>query len=95
MQKATARYQTPNGRKYLVQLCKHFGHKINVEYTEDKGRCELPIGPAEMTADDEGITFEVSAADEEGLDRAKDVITSHLARFAFRENLEKLDWSAA
>ncbi|QKV18658.1 DUF2218 domain-containing protein [Oricola thermophila] len=95
MPKATARYRTENGRKYLVQLCKHFAHKIEVDYTEEKGRCELPPGPAEMFADDEGITFVVSAEDEERLDKVKDVITSHLARFAFREKLEKLDWTAA
>ena len=95
MLKATARFRTENGRKYLVQLCKHFAHRIEVEYTEEKGRCMLPSGRAEMAADDEGITFVVSAEEETGLERAKDVISSHLARFAFRENLEDLPWSAA
>lgn len=95
MQKAKARFETPNGRKYLVQLCKHFGHKTEVSYTEEKGWCALSQGPAEMFADDRGITFVVSAADPSGLDRAQDVIVKHLARFAFREKLEHLDWSAA
>lgn len=95
MLKATARFRTGHGRKYLVQLCKHFAHKIEVEYTEERGRCMLSSGPADMAADDEGITFVVSAEDEAGLDGAKDVITRHLARFAFRENLGELSWSAA
>lgn len=95
MMKATARFRTEHGRKYLVQLCKHFAHKIEVDYTEERGRCELSSGPAEMAADDEGITFVVSAEDETGLDRAKDVIARHLARFAFREDPGELPWSAA
>lgn len=93
MKTATARFETPNGRKYLVQLCKHFGHKTEVEYTEDDGRCALSTGPAEMHADDGGITFRIQAEDATGLERGKDVITSHLVRFAFRENLEELSWS--
>jgi len=95
MQKATAHFPTDHGRKYLVQLCKHFAHKIEVDYTEETGRCALPPGPAEMSADDSGITFVVNADDELGLERAKGIITSHLVRFAFREKLEELSWSAA
>lgn len=92
MLKATSRFETVNGRKYLAQLCKHFAHKVEVDYTDERGRCALPTGPAEMFADGGGITFTVSAEDELGLERAKGVITSHLVRFAFRENLEDLAW---
>ncbi|MCI5076641.1 DUF2218 domain-containing protein [Oricola sp.] len=95
MQKATARFETAHGRKYLAQLCKHFGHKTEVEYSEDEGRCALSTGPAEMHADDGGITFDVHAEDAAGLERAKGIIVSHLVRFAFRENLEELAWSEA
>lgn len=95
MQKATARFETEHGRKYLVQLCKHFGHKTEVEYTGDKGRCVLSPGPADMFADDEGITFVVTAQDATGVERLQEIVTKHLARFAFRENLEDLSWSAA
>jgi hypothetical protein len=95
MQQATARFETANGRKYLVQMCKHFAHKTEVEYTDEKGRCVLSPGPADMVADEEGITFIVSAEDETGLQRLQEIITRHLVRFAFRENLEDLSWSAA
>ena len=45
----TARYETSNGSKYLQQLCKHFAHKIAVEYDDHRGSAALPTGPAIMT----------------------------------------------
>lgn len=92
MPSATGRLETPNGSKYLQQLCKHFSHKIAVTYDETSGHCAMPLGPAEMRADPEGLTVTVTAADSSGLERAKGVIDSHLARFAFRENFEKMPW---
>ncbi|GAB4361073.1 MAG: DUF2218 domain-containing protein [Oricola sp.] len=95
MQKATACFRTKHGRKYLVQLCKHFAHRVEVEYTPERGRCVLSPGQADMVANDDGITFVVSAEDDAGLARAKDIVTQHLVRFAYRENLRELSWSAA
>ncbi|MCQ1798643.1 DUF2218 domain-containing protein, partial [Neorhizobium galegae] len=31
---ATTEWRTEHGGKYLVQLCKHFAHKIDVSYSE-------------------------------------------------------------
>ncbi|KFB11279.1 DUF2218 domain-containing protein [Nitratireductor basaltis] len=98
MPTATASYQTENGRRYLIQLCKHFAHKIDVEYDAEhggNGRCSFGPAAAKMSADDTGIRFALSAPDEESLDRGKGVIESHLVRFAFREKLERLDWKSA
>jgi len=87
-----ARFETPNGSKYLQQLCKHFGHKVEVEYDETRGRAALPPGPAELTPDDGGLHMTVSAGDEEGLGRARHIVEDHLKRFAFREEFDALDW---
>lgn len=38
---------------------------------------------------------EVEAPDAAGLERAQGVIDSHLVRFAFREEFEKMDWTPA
>ncbi|PJE31846.1 hypothetical protein SAMN06297129_1877 [Pseudooceanicola antarcticus] len=95
MQTATAHFETDQGSKYLQQLLKHFAHKIEVNYTETEGRAALPPGPAELRADATGLHMQVSAESDEGLDRAKHIIEDHLVRFAFRENLEKLDWQEA
>lgn len=88
-----SRFETPNGSKYLKQLCKHFAHKVEVEYDDANGRADLPPGPATMSADAEGISITITAADEKGLGTARFIIEDHLTRFAFRENLTKLIWS--
>ena len=31
-------FTTPNASKYLQQLCKHFAHKVDVEYDETRGK---------------------------------------------------------
>jgi len=90
MLKTYARWPTENASKYLQQLCKHFGHKVEVSYTPSEGRADLPMGPSVMTADAEALTIEVTAPDAEGLTRAKGVIDSHLKTFAFREGFERM-----
>ncbi|WP_425050807.1 DUF2218 domain-containing protein [Psychromarinibacter sp. S121] len=88
-----ARWETANASKYLQQLCKHFAHKVEVDYGPTEGRAALPMGPSVMTADAEALTIEVTAPDAEGLERAKGVIDSHLVRFAFREEFERMPWA--
>lgn len=90
--KSVANLQTEYGKKYLGQMCKHFAHKIDVSYTETHADCPMPPGPATMDADDNGITFTVTAQTEDGLAQAKYIIESHIVKFAFREKLESLDW---
>ncbi|MBY6048795.1 DUF2218 domain-containing protein [Vannielia litorea] len=88
----TGRFATQSASKYLQQLCKHFGHKIDVRYDASSGECALPVGPAKLRAEDDALVVEVTAPSEEGLTRARAVIDNHLVRFAFRENFETMDW---
>lgn len=94
MLKTDAYWKTENGSKYLQQLCKHFGHKIEVAFTETEATIPFPFGPAALRADEGGLWIEVSGEDDETLTRAKGVIDSHLARFAFREEFEHMPWAA-
>lgn len=91
----TGTFQTSNASKYLQQLCKHFAHKIEVEFDETSGRAALPAGPATLTATDDALRVEISAETGEGLERARHVIDDHLKRFAFREGFEQMAWGAA
>ncbi|UYV36842.1 DUF2218 domain-containing protein [Rhodobacteraceae bacterium D3-12] len=86
-------FTTPNGSKYLVQLCKHFAHKIDVEYDETNGRAALPSGAAELLADTDGLNISITSEDEKQLGMAQHVIEDHLKRFAFREEFDALNWS--
>lgn len=88
----TARMTTPHGAKYIAQLCKHFAHKVEVEWAETTGRAALPPGPAEMVVDAEGLSFRLQAEDARGIIQARFAIDSHLVIFAHRETFFGLDW---
>jgi hypothetical protein len=89
---ATAHCETPHADKYLQQLCKHFAHKVEVEYGDGRGECRFSCGTATMDAGPKELEIRVEAADAEALSETKQVIESHLVRFAFRENLQPLAW---
>lgn len=89
----TAIVPTEYASKYLQQLCKHFGHKVPVEFTSEEGRITLPFGSCDFKADNAQLTLTVSG-DEDKLERIEQVMADHLKRFAFREKIE-LDWQVA
>jgi len=91
-QTSTGCFKTDNASKYLQQLCKHFGHKVGSQFDTTTGRVDFPFGPATMAASDTALEVTVEAPDSDGLARARGVIDSHLARFAFREEFEAMEW---
>ncbi|MGH7002936.1 MAG: DUF2218 domain-containing protein [Alphaproteobacteria bacterium] len=91
-----ARISTPSGSRYLVQLCKHWGHKFAVDYTPAKGKVTFAADrAASFEAGPESLLMRVEVADEGMLARMQDVVVEHLKRFAFRENLGDVQWSSA
>jgi hypothetical protein len=85
-------FTTERASQYLASLCKHFGHKVPVEYNAAAGRIELPFGGCDLTADATALTLTARAEALVDLDKTIGVITSHLERFAFREN-PRLAWA--
>lgn len=83
-----------DARKYMLQLCKHWSHKLDVAYDDATGsivfddarRCDLAV-------DGETLTLKVEAADEEALERTQNTVVNHLKRFAFREDFGDIAWS--
>ena len=92
MPKATAKFETAKGSKYLQQLCKHFSHKLDVSFTKTSGKIALPTGPAALEANSNFLRITVEADDIETLKRAKNIIDKHLIKFAFRENIQGVNW---
>ncbi len=77
---------TDHASRYLQQLCKHFGHKVPVEYVPEEGRINFPFGTCTLRA--EGASLILTAvAESDNRDRLEQVIGDHLARFAFREKI--------
>jgi len=93
---ATATVKTTNAHRYLGQFCKHFAHKLPVDLDPGNasGKVDFGAGTCRLAADDEALTLDVIAPAAEEVTRLQDVVTRHLARFAFREDLA-LTWQTA
>ncbi|MDH1262408.1 DUF2218 domain-containing protein [Pseudomonas sp. GD03944] len=81
--------ETPG--RYIGRLCKHFAHKIPVEFDEQHGRIEFEMGLALLTAEAGGLRLSVQSNDAAGLEKLQHVVASHFERFAWQEALT-LDW---
>lgn len=87
MPTSTTRVTTEHARKYMVQLAKHWTHRMPaLTYDDARADVPLPSGPLVIEADNAGLTLTLSADDAE-MDRMKGVVEEHLNRFAFRETL--------
>jgi uncharacterized protein len=85
--KRRAEVRTASGSRYLQQLCKHWGHKLKVEFTPSHGEIGLPFGPCVLDADDAQLTIVIASDDPAALPRFQSVVEEHINRFAFRETL--------
>ena len=90
---SSAIVRTENASRYLQQLCKHFAHKIEVEFTPIHGVCRFSVGTATLEADPSQLTIVAEARDDGALGETQHVVESHLLRFAFREELGTLAWN--
>ena len=90
--KSSATVPTANAGRYMVQLCKHFGHKIPTEWNDHEGKITFAMGEVALRAGPQTLMMVASAADAERLARVEQVTDSHLKRFAFREPDMTVDW---
>lgn len=96
---AHAEWHGKLARRYLIQLCKHFQHRIPVTVEEGdpataSGTIAFEAGTCALHAEAEVLAFTVSAPDAESLAKVEDVVSRHFERFAFREEV-KLAWQPA
>ena len=77
--------KTDKAAKYLVQLCKHFAHKVEVDLSDTKGDVAFPMGPCTITAEDSALVFAGQSHKPEGIEAMKGIIVVHLDKFAWRE----------
>lgn len=102
MTSSTAQVPTGSGSKYLQQLCKHWAHNLQVEFTPEKGTVIFPKnargaewpgdGLVTMTAHPESLECRIDATSAGQLEGLKGALARHLDRFAFREAPLKFDW---
>ena len=89
--KSSASIETAKASSYLQQLCKHFGHKLDVEFSPEAGTISFDFGKAALSAENGVLLMSANADTEEDHARLERVLASHLERFAFREDLT-INW---
>ncbi|RKE53353.1 MULTISPECIES: DUF2218 domain-containing protein [unclassified Sphingomonas] len=96
MSVSVARVPTHSASKYLQQLAKHWSHKMEVTFSEEEGRIAFPNSAVlEMRADSESLDVGLTVPEGGDVDRMREVVSSHLDRFAFREAPLTFDWVTA
>ena len=93
MSRSVARVPTLSASRYLQQLAKHWSHKMEVDFTPEEGTILFPKGSKlDMRADSETLDIVLTVPDGEDTARMREVVSSHLDRFAFREAPLTFDW---
>jgi hypothetical protein len=88
MPQASTDISTEHASRYLQQLCKHWSHKMQVEFDPLRGRIVFPSGAVTMLqASPTGLAVLIETDDEQALDQLEVVVAEHIKRFAFREEL--------
>jgi hypothetical protein len=85
MKHSEARIKTERASIYLQQLCKHFAHRLPVEFTRERGQITFSVGTCRLAADAGELTLSAEAADDAQLAQLQEVVARHLVRFAFRD----------
>ncbi|MEH3046935.1 DUF2218 domain-containing protein [Sphingomonas adhaesiva] len=93
MSVSIARVPTASASRYLQQLAKHWSHKMEVGFSAQEGRIAFPNGAVlEMRADSATLDVVLTVPEGEDAARMREVVSSHLDRFAFREAPLTFDW---
>lgn len=92
MNTIAAHVKTPNGGKYVKQLCSHWKHKFDVEIEGETGRIPFPNAVATLAGDPEGIAITITGENREKVEYLTDVVARHIDRFAFREAPLTYEW---
>ncbi len=96
MSVSIARVPTGSASRYLQQLAKHWSHKMEVVFSPEEATITFPNGSRlDMRADSETLDVALSVPEGEDVARMREVVASHLDRFAFREAPLTFDWKEA
>lgn len=86
---------TANAKRYMVQLCKHFGHRAAASFDERSGRIRFEAGEVRLRWSPRTLMVIIDTGAADALARLEQVVESHLKRFAFREPELTVEWSRA
>ncbi len=87
-----AKVPTTNASRYLQQLAKHWSHKFETTFDATSARIDLTLGTLRMKAEADALELELAPAEGQDPERFKEVVATHLDRFAFREAPLSFNW---
>lgn len=93
MLQAHARIPTDKASRYLAQLCKHFAHKVDVDWSDDRGQADFGMGCCDLAVSGSELCLTCSSPTEDGLETVKRIVAGHFERFAWRDKLT-VSWQA-
>ncbi len=94
MATSVSHVRTDHASRYLQQLCKHWSHRFSVEFDAAVGK--VPFSAEnflDLAAEPGTLVMTLTVEKPEDLERMQNVVTDHLKRFAFREELN-VSWAA-
>ena len=93
--RSSATVPTEHARRYMIQLCKHFGHRVPVRFDDREAHAEINGGDLKMRASPGSLIALVEADDPNTVALIERLVADHLKRFAFREPDLTVEWSRA
>jgi catechol 2,3-dioxygenase len=89
---ARAVVATAKPSPYLLQLAKHFRHKLDVRFDDHSAVIPFAFGTAELAVEPDALSIVAHAHTPADLARVQDVVGRHLERFGRRDEL-RVTWS--
>jgi len=84
---ASTQIPTAAASSYIRKLCRHFAHKVSVQFSEQDGQVQFLQGQCVMKADAEYLSIYMQAEAPEGIAAMQFIIDDHLKRFVRFETL--------
>jgi hypothetical protein len=84
---ATGHVRTEKATRYVTQLCKHFQHKVQVDWDEAQALVHFPMGQCWLAPDPDGFHVRCRAESAKALATVKYILDDHVSRFGWREKL--------
>ncbi|MEM6276420.1 MAG: DUF2218 domain-containing protein [Pseudomonadota bacterium] len=91
---AFATFKTQEARRYVDNLCTHFGPQASREEARGSACISFAFGECELAHEDGVLLMRAKADDAVQLGRLTDTMTRYLERVAFRED-PRLRWRSA
>lgn len=85
MYQTTAVVPTQSASRYITRLCKHWGHKFDVEFDEQHGVINFGDSQCHLEALDDDLLIIIKAGQSQ-LDELEEVVKDHLQRFNRSDN---------